>query len=85
MRWAELVARMGRGEDYEGFSWVNLRKRNRWGDRGVEGKIILRSIFRKWDVGVWPGLRCLSIETGGGHLKCGNELSGCIDCGEIFD
>jgi len=26
------------------------------GDPGVDGKIILRLIFRKWDVGVWTGI-----------------------------
>jgi hypothetical protein len=35
---------------------------------GVDGRIILRQNFRKWDMGVWTGLSCLRIETGGGHL-----------------
>jgi hypothetical protein len=34
----------------------NLRERDRWGDPGVDGRIIFRWIFRKWDVGVWIGL-----------------------------
>jgi hypothetical protein len=42
--------------------------KNHWGDPGVDGRITLRWIFRKWDVGVWTGLRWLRIETGGGHL-----------------
>jgi hypothetical protein len=46
----------------------NLRERDNWGDIGVDGIIILRWIFRKWDVGVWIGLGCLRIETVGGHL-----------------
>jgi len=37
------------------------RPRCRWG-------IILRWIFRKWDVGVWTGSSSLRIGTGGGHL-----------------
>jgi hypothetical protein len=36
--------------------------------RRVDGMIILRWIFRKRDVGVWTGLGCLRIGTGGGHL-----------------
>jgi hypothetical protein len=40
-------------------------KRYHWGDSGVGGRIILRWIFRKWDVGVWTGLGWLRIETGG--------------------
>ena len=33
-----------------GFWWGNLRKRDHLGDPGVDGRIILRWIFRKWDV-----------------------------------
>jgi hypothetical protein len=51
MRWAGHVARMGRGEAYTGFSWGNLMERDRLGDPGVDGRIILRWIFRKWNVG----------------------------------
>ena len=29
------------------------RERDHLGDPDVDGKIILRSVFRKWDVGVW--------------------------------
>jgi hypothetical protein len=46
----------------------NLRERDHWGDPGVDGRIILRWIFRKWDVGIWIGLGWLRIDTGGGHL-----------------
>jgi hypothetical protein len=28
-----------------------LRGKNQWGDPGVDGRIIIRWIFRKWDVG----------------------------------
>jgi len=35
---------------------------------GVDERIILRWIFRKWDVGVWTGSSWLRIVTGGGHL-----------------
>jgi hypothetical protein len=34
------------------FWWGNLRERDRWGDRGVDGRIMLGWIFKKWDVGV---------------------------------
>jgi hypothetical protein len=42
---------MGRGEACTGFGWGNLRERYHWGDPGVEGRIILRWICRKLDVG----------------------------------
>jgi hypothetical protein len=48
-----------------------------------EGRIILRWIFSKWD-GKWTGLMWFRVGTGGGHLKCGNEPSGSIKCGEFL-
>jgi hypothetical protein len=58
----------GRGEACTGFWWENLRERDQWVDPGIDGRIIIRQIFRKWDVGVWSGFSWLRIETGGGHL-----------------
>jgi hypothetical protein len=37
---------------YTGFWWGNLRERDHLGDPDVDGRIILRWIFRKWDAGV---------------------------------
>jgi hypothetical protein len=65
MRWAGHVARMG---DRRGFWCGNLREGDHWGDSGVDGRIILRRILGKWDVGVWTGLGWLRIGTGGGRL-----------------
>jgi hypothetical protein len=38
------------------------------GNPVVDGRITLRWIFRKWDMGVWTGSMWLRIGTGGGHL-----------------
>ena len=43
------------GEVYAGFWWGSLREGDHLEDPSVDGRIILRSIFRKWDVGVWTG------------------------------
>jgi len=43
----------GRREVYTGVWWGNVRERVHLGDPGVDGYIILRWIFRKWDVGLW--------------------------------
>jgi hypothetical protein len=40
-----------------------LERKNRLGDPGVDGRITLRRIFRKWDVGVWTGSSWLRIGT----------------------
>jgi len=48
--------------------WGNPRKRGHLEDLGVGGRIILRWIFRKWDVWAWTGLIWLRIGTGGGNL-----------------
>ena len=57
----------GRGV-YTGLWWGNLRERDHWGDRDVDGEIILRWIYRKWDAGLWTGSNWLRIGTGGGLL-----------------
>jgi len=53
---------------YKGFWLGNLRERDHLEDPRVDGNIILRWTFRKWDVTVWTGSMWLRIETGNGHL-----------------
>ena len=36
---------------YAGFLWRNLKEKDHLEDPGVDERIILRLIFRKWDVG----------------------------------
>jgi hypothetical protein len=45
-----------------------LRERDHCGDPGVDGRIILGWIYRKWDVGIWAEVGSLRIETGGGQV-----------------
>jgi len=49
--WAGHVALWEREEVYTGFWWGNLRERDLSEDLGVDGRIILRKIFRKWGGG----------------------------------
>jgi hypothetical protein len=51
----------------QGFGRGNLRERDHLEDPGIDGRIIFRWIFRKWDVGAWTGLSWLMIGTGGRH------------------
>jgi hypothetical protein len=46
-----------RGEVYTGFWWGNLRERDHLEDPGIDVRIILRLVFRKWVGGMnWIGL-----------------------------
>jgi hypothetical protein len=47
---------------------TSLRERDRWGDRDVDGRIMLGWIFKRLDVGVRTGLGWLRIGIGGGRL-----------------
>ena len=58
----------GRVEVYTGFWWGNLGGKRPLGRPYIDGRKILRKIFRKWDVGTWTGSSWLRIGKGGGHL-----------------
>ena len=45
-----------------------MRKGDQLEDPGVDGMIILRWIFRKWDAWAWIGSSWLRIGTGGWNL-----------------
>jgi hypothetical protein len=46
---------VGEGRGVYRVWWGNLRERDRCGDPGVDGRIMLEWIIRKWDVGVRTG------------------------------
>jgi hypothetical protein len=52
---------------HTGFWWGDLREGDHLGDPRVDGRIILKCIFKKWD-GAWGGLCWLTIGRGGGLL-----------------
>ena len=68
MRWAGHVARMGERRGVYRVLVGKREERDHLEDTGIDGRIILRWIFRKWDVQAWTELNWLRIGTGGGHL-----------------
>jgi len=55
MRWTGQVACIGE-RCIQGFARGHLKERDHFEDPGVDGRKILRWIFRKWDWGTWTGL-----------------------------
>ena len=47
---------MGRRQVYTEFWWGDLRETDHLKDPNIDGTIILKLIFKKWDVGAWTGL-----------------------------
>jgi hypothetical protein len=54
------------------------------GDPGVDGRIILKWIFKTWDGGM-DQIGWLKIGQVVGSCECGNEHPGSIKCGEFLD
>jgi hypothetical protein len=72
------------GEGRGVHRWGSLREGDHWGDPDVDGRVILRWIFRKWEgvVGTgWSGLRIGQLAD---TCEYGNELSGSINAGNFM-
>jgi hypothetical protein len=55
-------------KNHQSIWWGNLRERDHLEDPGLDGRIIVRWTFRKWDVGARTGSIWFRIKTGGEHL-----------------
>jgi len=68
MRWFWHVARVGEGRGCTTFRWRTHREKDHWVKPDLDGRIILRWVFRNLNLGLCPGLSWFMIETGGGHM-----------------
>jgi len=85
MRWIGNVILWETGEVYTGFWWGDLREGNHLGDQGVDGIIVLKCVFKKWDGEAWTGLIGLRIGQVTGACDCDNEPFGVMKYGEFLD
>jgi len=65
MRWMGMWCIWGRGEVHMGFWLGNLRERNHLEDLGVDGRMTLKWISKKWDGRACTGLIWLRMAGGG--------------------
>ena len=73
------------GEVHTGFWWGDLKSRDHLEDLSIDGGIILKFIFKKWDGE--HGLDWYGSGQGqvAGTCECGNELTHSIKCGVILE
>jgi hypothetical protein len=67
-------------DEHTGFWWGNLWKRGHLEKMGVDGRMILEWISQKAAERAWTESRVVA-----GSCEHGNEISGCIKCGEFLD
>jgi len=79
------VARMGESRGVYRVLVGKPERKSHLDDSGIDGRIILRWIFRKWVVRAWTASIRLRIGTGGGTCECSNEPSYSIKCGVFLD
>jgi hypothetical protein len=48
MSWVGHVAHMGSGDVHTGFWWGDLREKDQLEELGIDGRVILKWIFKKW-------------------------------------
>ena len=75
----------GIGEVHAEFWWGEVRERDHLEEQGVNRRVMLKCIFKNWDVEVMTGMFWLRLGRGGGCFECGNEPSGSIKCEEFVN
>jgi hypothetical protein len=74
----------GSGEVHAGVWWGSPREKIYLEHLGVDGRMILKLIFKS-GMGIWTGLTRLRIRTVAGFCGYSNQLSVSIKCGDFLD
>ena len=75
---------MERGKAHTGLRWGDLREGDHLEYLGIDERIILKRIFKKWGKESSGGFFWFRIGTGAEFCECGNEPSGSIKCGNFL-
>jgi hypothetical protein len=75
----------GRGEVHTGFWWGDLREGDHLENPGIDGRIILKWILKKWDGGGMDWIDMTQDRDRWRTCEHGNEPLGSIKCGEFVD
>ena len=68
-----------------GYWWRNLREIDHLEDLSVDGRIILKCLFKKWNMEYLQGCSCSEQGHIAGSWECGNEPPGSTTCRKILD
>jgi hypothetical protein len=71
---------MGKRGMYTGFWREDLREGDHLRDPGVDGRIILKGLFKTWD----GGMGWIELAQVADSCECSNEPPGSIKCGEFL-
>jgi hypothetical protein len=69
---------------HSGFLWGRPEGNRALGRIGVDGKLILNWVSKKWDGEAWTRLIWLRIGQMAGACECNNEPFGSIQCREFL-
>jgi hypothetical protein len=65
---AHFFSECGTEEVPTGFSWRDMMKTDHFEDLSVDGRIILKWMFKEWELEAWTGLLWFKMGTGSGRL-----------------
>jgi hypothetical protein len=86
MGWVDMLNAWGRAVMHTDFWLQYLKERDGFEERGIDGRITLKCILKKYDLGACTRLISLRRGTRGkGCCEHGNQPSFLMECGQDLD